>query len=177
MSSKLGVGWRVFAVLLSAPGIGATQQRIFPDVPTFERPEASPQVHGIALRLLSIRREDSRFGQEPEAEVVLGENFPLLALRSGANPITLELGSQVCARFSLHDKKSALISNDWVVGLNSTAVLGPWAFTLEAYHESSHLGAEYEDRFGAKWLDWIRDVAGAWASYSLGPWRLMGSGN
>jgi Protein of unknown function (DUF1207) len=177
MSSKLRAAWRAMVILLSAPGIGAAQQRIFPDVPSFERPEASPRVHGLAARLLSVRRGDSRFGREPEAEVALGENFPVVALRQGASPITLGIGSQVYARFSLHDKKSALISNDWVVGLNSTAMVGAWAFTLEAYHESSHLGDEYEDRFGAKRVDWTREVAAAWASYSLGPWRFMGSGN
>lgn len=177
MSSKFGSACRAFVILLSAPGIGAAQQRIFPDVPSFERPEASPRVHGLAARLLSIRHGDSRFGQEPEAEVALGENFPIVALRNGANPIIFGLGSQVYARFSLHDKKTALISNDWVVGVNSTAVFGDWAFTLEAYHESSHLGDEYEDRFAAKRVDWSREVAAAWASYSVGPWRLMGSGN
>jgi hypothetical protein len=90
MSSKLGPAWRIIAVLLSTPGVGAAQQRIFPDVPSF-------------------------FGQELEAEVALGEDSPVVAIRGGADPITLALGSQVCARFSLHDKKSALISNDWVV--------------------------------------------------------------
>jgi hypothetical protein len=180
MSSRLGEAWRILAILLSMHGVSmhgvaAAQQRIFPDVPSFERPEASPRVHGIAARMLSARRGDSRFGEEPEAEVALGENFPVVALRRGLNPITLGLGSQVYARFSLHDKKSALISNDWVVGLNGTALSGAWAFTIEAYHESSHLGDEYEDRFGAKRLDWTREVAAGWVSYSPGPWRLTGN--
>jgi hypothetical protein len=177
MSSRFGAAWRALAILLSAPGIAAAQARIFPDVPSFERPEASPRVHGIAARILSARRGDSRFGEEAEAEVALGENFPVVALRRGANPITLGLGSQVYARFSLHDKKSALISNDWVVGLNGTAVLGAWAVTLEAYHESSHLGDEYEDRFEAKRVDWTREVLGAWVSYIMGSWRLTGGGS
>ena len=177
MSSRFAAGWRALTVLLSAPGLVAAQERIFPDVPSFERPEASPRVHGIAARVLSARRGDSRFGQEAEAEVALGENFPVVALRRGANPITLGLGSQVYARFSLQDKKSALISNDWVVGLNGTAVLGGWSFTVEAYHESSHLGDEYEDRFDAKRVDWTREVVGAWVSYGVGPWRFTGSGS
>ena len=42
------------------------------------------------------------------------------------------------------DSKSALISNDWVVGFNGTATLAAWAFMPELYHESSHLGDEYE---------------------------------
>ncbi len=102
----------------------AAQNRIFPSVPSFERPEASPRVHGLAARVISAQRGDSRFGKEAEAEVALGENFPVLALRRGIRPITLGFGSQVYARFSLTDAKSALISNDWVVGLNGTAIFG-----------------------------------------------------
>jgi hypothetical protein len=177
MSSRFGAAWRALTVLLSAPAAAGAQDRIFPNVPSFERPEASPRVYGIAARVLSARRGDSRFGEEAEAEVALGENFPVVALRGGTSPITLGLGSQVYARFSLHDKKSALISNDWVVGLNSTALLGNWAVTLEAYHESSHLGDEYEDRFDTKRVDWTREVVGAWVSYTAGAWRFTGSGS
>ncbi len=175
MSSRIGRTRLTLAFLLWLPGVGAAQNRIFPSVPSFERPEASPRVHGLAARIISAQRGDSRFGKEAEAEVALGENFPVLALRRGDRPITLGFGSQVYARFSLTDAKSALISNDWVVGLNSTAIFGAWAFTLETYHESSHLGDEYEDRTGAKRIDWTREVLAAWASYASGPWRIMGS--
>ncbi|HEY7479031.1 MAG TPA: DUF1207 domain-containing protein [Gemmatimonadales bacterium] len=132
-------------------------------------------MHGLVGRLISVQRGESRFGKEAEAEVALGENFPVLALRRGERPITLGLGSQVYARFSLGDSRDALISNDWVVGLNGTAVLGRWAFTAEMYHESSHLGDEYEDAFDAKRLDWTREVLVGWASYNAGPWRITGS--
>ncbi len=175
MSSRIGRTWPALAFVLWLPAAGAAQNRIFPSVPSFERPEASPRVHGLAARVISAQRGDSRFGKEAEAEVALGENFPVLALRRGDRPITLGFGSQVYARFSLTDAKSALISNDWVVGLNSTGIFGPWAFTVEAYHESSHLGDEYEDRFDAKRLDWTREVLAAWASYASGSWRIMGS--
>jgi hypothetical protein len=174
MSSRIRGLWPVLGVLLSIPGTAGAQARVFPSVPSFERPEASPRVHGLAARVLSAQRGDSRFGNEAEAEVALGENFPLLALRGGPRPITLGFGSQVYARFSLADSKNALISNDWVVGLNGTALLGAWAVTVEAYHESSHLGDEYEDRFDARRLDWTREVLGAWTSYTRGPWRVMG---
>ena len=181
MSSRFRRAWTALAALLAVPGVlpsvAAAQNRIFPDVPSFERPEASPRVHGLAARIISARHGDSRFGEEAEAEVALGENFPVLALRHGPNPITLGFGSQVYARFSLHDKKSALISNDWVVGINGTADLGAWAFTVEAYHESSHLGDEYEDRFDAVRVDWTRDILAGWVSYSAGAWRFTGSGS
>ena len=169
--------WRLLGclVLLSAPIPAAAQARIFPDVQSFELPEASPRVHGLAGRIFSARRGDSQFGQEPEAEVAVGENFPVIALRRGERPVTLGFGTQVYGRFSLGDRKSALISNDWVVGLNTTADLGAWTLTGELYHESSHLGDEYGDRFNADRLDWTREVASAWVSYGSGPLRVSGN--
>jgi len=150
------------------------QQRLFPAVKSFELPEASPRAYGLVGRVLSIRRGESRFGAEQEGEAILGENFPVVALKRGPRPIVLGIGSQVYGRFSLDDSKSALISMDWVAGLNTTAVLGAWALTLQLYHESSHLGDEYADDFGAGRLDWTREVAAGWASYGFGDWRLTG---
>src|SRR5919106_6762212 len=159
------------AVVLCAPGAEA-QQRLFPSMRSFELPEASPRVYGLVGRLLSAHRGDSRFGQEHEGEVVLGENFPLVTLKGGRHPIVFGFGSQVYGRFSLTDPKSALISTDWVVGVNTTASLKAWLVTLEVYHESSHLGDEYGDRFPADRLDWTREVLAGWASYTSGVWRL-----
>jgi hypothetical protein len=159
------------ALLLCHAG-AAAQQRLFPSVRSFELPEASPRVHGFVGRLISARRGDSRFGREQEGEAVLGENFPLVSLKGGRRPIVLGFGSQVYGRFSLTDSKSALISTDWVVGINTTAALDAWALTLEVYHESSHLGDEYGDRFPADRLDWTREVLAGWASYATGVWRF-----
>jgi hypothetical protein len=158
--------------LLLCSGAAAAQQRVFPPIRSFELPEASPRVHGFVGRVISVQRGDSRFGQEQEGEVVLGENFPLLALQGGRRPIVLGFGSQVYGRFSLSDPKSALISTDWVVGINTTATLQSWALTLEVYHESSHLGDEYGDLFPSDRLDWTREVLGGWASYAAGVWRF-----
>jgi hypothetical protein len=169
---------RVALVLLGA-GLFVTrtapaQERFFPAVRSFELPSASPRVHGFVGRILSVERGDSRFGSEYEGEVVLGENFPVVALKRGARPIILGIGSQVYGRFSLSDSKSALISNDWVAGINTTAFLRSWALTLELYHESSHLGDEYGDHFQATRLDWTREVLAGWATYGSGPWRFTG---
>jgi uncharacterized protein DUF1207 len=154
------------------PAAAVAQQRLFPTVRSFELPEASPRVHGLVGRVLTASRGDSRFGQEHEGEVILGENFPLIALKRGSKPIVLGFGSQVYGRFSLTDSKSALISTDWVVGLNTTAAFHRWALTLEVYHESSHLGDEYGDRFPGDRLDWTREVVAAWANYTRGVWRF-----
>ena len=162
-----------FAALFCSSS-GAAQERFFPAVGGFELPEASPRVYGVVGRLISTRRGESRFGNEREAEAILGENLPLVAIRRGPRPIVLGIGSQVYGRFSLDDAKTALISVDWVAGLNATAVLGSWAATLEIYHESSHLGDEYGDRFQAQRLDWSREVVAGWATYGMGRWRVTG---
>jgi hypothetical protein len=171
MSSIRGPALLGVAALLYGTSVPA-QQRIVPAVRSFELPGASPRVYGLVGRVLSARRGDSRFGQEHEGEVILGENFPLVALKGGRYPIVLGLGSQVYGRFSLTDPKSALISTDWVVGINTTAVLNSWALTLEVYHESSHLGDEYGDQFPGDRLDWTREVLAAWAGYRAGLWRF-----
>jgi len=166
----LGLG--VTLLLCSTPAMA--QERIFPAVRSFELPEASPRVYGVVGRVLSTRRGESRFGNEREGEVVLGENVPLVAIKRGPRPVVLGLGSQVYGRFSLADSKTALISVDWVAALNTTAQLGAFAVTMQLYHESSHLGDEYEDRFQAERVDWSREVVAGWVTYGAGSWRLTG---
>jgi hypothetical protein len=161
------------AMLLSLTPAHA-QDRLFPAVRSFELPEASPRVYGVVGRLLSTRRGESSFGEEREAEVVIGENLPLLAIKRGQRPIVLGLGTQVYGRFSLNDSKTALISVDWVAGLNTTALLGNMALTLQVYHESSHLGDEYGDRFQVQRLDWSREAVAGWITYAAGQWKLTG---
>jgi hypothetical protein len=166
----LGLG---VTALLCSTRAGA-QQRLLPAVKSFELPEASPRAYGLVARVLSLRRGDSRFGAEQEGEVILGENFPLVALKRGPRPIVAGLGAQAYGRFSLEDSKSALISLDVVAQLSTTALLGPWALTLQLIHESSHLGDEYADHFSVGRLDWSREVLAGWASYSSGDWRVTG---
>ena len=47
--------------------------------------------------------------------------------------------------------------------------------TVELYHESSHLGDEYGDRFDVSRLDWTREVGAVWAAYNAGAWRFSAS--
>lgn len=176
MSSIPGLLALGVLALPGTPRAGA-QERLFPAVRSFELPEASPRVHGMVGRVISVRRGDSRFGEEREGEAVVGENLPVVALKRGSRPIILGFGSQVYGRFSLADAKSSLISLDWLAGLNTTAWLGAWALTLELYHESSHLGDEYGERFQISRLDWTREVLTGWVAYAAGPWRFTAGGS
>ncbi|MGH7704124.1 MAG: DUF1207 domain-containing protein, partial [Gemmatimonadales bacterium] len=158
---------------MPVPGRLAGQSRFFPAVPSFEMPLASPRATAITGRLIKATRGDSRFGAGREAEVAIGEDFPVLALRRGPRPISLGFGTVVYGRFSLDDKRSSLISNDWTVGINTAVNLGAWDLIFQVYHESSHLGDEYRDTFNATRLDWTREVGVGWLSYSTARWRFM----
>jgi hypothetical protein len=142
-------------------------ERIFPV--SSQLPGAPP---GTARRATVSARRARGFGRRPRP-IGLGEISGVGASPRPARHVGLR--TQVYGRFSLGDRKSALISNDWVVGINTTAALGAWTVTGEIYHESSHLGDEYGNRFGASRLDWTREVASAWVSYGTGPVRVTGN--
>ncbi len=160
---------------LGVPATSRAQDRFFPDVASFELPIAAPRPAAFSGRIIKESIGDDAFGDEVEADVGIGENFPILAVRRGRRPVTLGFGVVASGRFSLDDSRTALISNDWQVGFTLHADLAPWELALEAYHESSHLGDEYIQRFGASRLDWTREVVALWAGYRTGGLRFMGS--
>lgn len=167
-------GFMMLALMLTGPATAARAQgRLFPDVPSFELPLASPTVAGFAGRVLQLSRGESQFGKGREADVAVGESFPALALRRGPRPITLGFSVEVYGRFSLDDAKTSMISTDWTVGFDLQADLRPWELALQLYHESSHLGDEYMKRFQASRIDWTREVVMLWGGYRPGRFRIL----
>lgn len=134
----------------------------------FEFPFASPRASAMVGRVMYVSTNESEFGAEWEAEAGLGEIWPLLAVSRGGTPVTLHFGAEAYGRFSLGDAASALISNDWNVNLILTADFRRLRLGLEAYHESSHLGDEYRDRFPGPRVNWSREIVGLWSSYRAG---------
>jgi hypothetical protein len=161
------------AMLVTAAPPLAAQNRFFPDVPSFELPLASPRVTGITGRIIDATTSDTKFAPGKQAEVGIGEEFPVLALRRGPQPISLGFGVVAYARFNLDDPKSSLVSSDWTVGFDVNADLGRWWVAGQLYHESSHLGDEYRDTFNATRLDWTRELVAAWLGYRIGSFKFM----
>ena len=164
--SGLALGYRALSAQTDGP--------LMPDAKRVAIPLASPRAAGLIARILDVRRGDSRFGAEREAEVAIGETFPVLGLSRGRIPVTMHLGVEVYGRFSLDDPRSSLISTDWVVGIHTVADLGAWQIDLHTYHESSHLGDEYAETFHATRLDWTREVATLGARYQHGRLGIAG---
>lgn len=152
----------------AAPPSTAGQVALFPRVEPFEVPVAHPRPAAFFGRLLSLGTGESRYGAGYEAEAGLGAVIPVLALAQGQVPVTLGLGVAVAARFNLDDPRTALVSDDWMVGLHLTTGQRPWRFDLHLYHESSHLGDEYGEHFDVARLDWTREVAAVWLRRDLG---------
>lgn len=167
--------WLVALALVVGPAPLAAQVAAFPRTPAFEYPIAHPRPAALVGRLLSVSRGESLYGPEREAEASVGDVVPVLALAQGRTPVTLSLGLGVTGRFSLDDPRSALISTDWVVGIHTTVDLAPWRLDLHLYHESSHLGDEYAERFDARRIDWTREVASLWVRRTIGSFAVHGS--
>ena len=154
----------------------AAQARSIPlpnDIAPFEFPLASARTTAMVGRVFYASRGESKFGAEAEAEAGLGEMWPILAVHRGKVPVTLHMGAEVYGRFSLGDAASALISNDWHVNAILTADFKRLRLAAEAYHESSHLGDEYSDRYPEQpRVNWSREIIGLWASYRAGLLKL-----
>lgn len=142
------------------------------DAAPFEFPLASARTSAMVGRVIHVSRGESQFGSEWEGEPAIGEILPLLAVNRGRVPVTLHFGAEIYGRFSLGDQASALISNDWHVNAILTADMRRWRLAAEAYHESSHLGDEYRDRFPGPRVNWSREILGLWVSYRAGLVRI-----
>ncbi|MGE0553146.1 MAG: DUF1207 domain-containing protein [Gemmatimonadales bacterium] len=163
-----------FLALAAAAPPAAAQRLLFPDVAPFDTPLGDPRPAGIYGRLLDVRRGESLYGAEREAEAAAGESFPVFALSRSANPVVIGMSLGVAARFSLDDPRSALISTDWTVGIRGRATPGPWVLDLHFYHESSHLGDEYAQRFDVSRIDWTREVGTLSLERRLGAFTAHG---
>jgi Protein of unknown function (DUF1207) len=150
----------------------AAQRFLPPHVEAFELPIASPRTSGFAGRVIRATVGDSRFGAETEGDVDIAENIPVYRLTRSATPWLIDFGVGSESRFSLTDPKSALISTDWTVGFDVSGAVGRFPVALRLYHESSHLGDEYADHFGAPRIDWTREYTMGWIGVPVGPVML-----
>ena len=160
----------VALLAFQATGAAAQGSSVFlpNNIRQFEFPFASPRASAMVGRVMYVSTNESQFGGEWEAEAGLGEMWPLLAVSRGRNPVTLHFGAEAYGRFSLGDAASALISNDWNANLILTADFRRLRLGLEAYHESSHLGDEYQERYPGSRVNWSREIVGLWSSYRAG---------
>jgi hypothetical protein len=163
----------VLVVLMVQGGIALAQDSTAGKrLPRFELPFGNPRQYAMGARLMEVTRSDNLVGDGAEADVFVGENVPLIALRRGDNPITIGFGGLITGRFSLSDLRNTFIASDWGAAVNVNAMLGHWNLVGEIGHESSHLGDEYIENFDVADANWSRDGLSGWVFYLTGPWRF-----
>ncbi len=165
-------GMVLLVLLLPDGSLAAQDSTGSRSLPRFELPLGNPRQYAMGARLIEVTRADNEVGDGAEADVSVGENLPLIALRRGDKPISIGFGGLVTGRFSLSDLRNTFISSDWSAAINVNAMLGRWNLVGEVGHESSHLGDEYIENFDVEDANWSRDGLSGWAFYLTGPWRF-----
>lgn len=144
-------------------------------MPRFESLLADPDMTAIGGRVMWLDQSDSQLDDDVQAEAILGENIPIVALARGSRPVSLGLGGSVLVRFGLTAENSPLVAQDWNFQLNVAHRRGPWTFVGMLWHESEHLGDEYVQLFGQGRPAGSREGVTAWVFYQHGPWRIGAS--
>lgn len=143
-------------------------------MPRFESLLADPLMSATGGRVIWLDAPDSQLADDVQAEAILGENLPVVALARGARPISLGLGAMMVARFGL-TRPTTLVEIDWYFQLNAAHRRGPWTFVAALWHESAHLGDEYVERFGQEARAAAREGVAIWAFYQTDTWRIGGT--
>jgi hypothetical protein len=144
-------------------------------LPTFELPFASPRLFGTAARAVYVSESDNVLGPGWEAELMLGENIPVVPLHRGTWTLAAHLGFEVMGRFRLSDGASTFIGSDWLFDVGLVATTGRWMFSADASHTSAHVGDEYIDNHDDPIERFDPETIAFWAFYTAGPWRFGGS--
>lgn len=168
------------AVLAAWSPSGAdTPDWLFPD------PELLPTLKGGARDPVSQGQfaytwdNPTAFGSGEAGEVSISQAAPVLRLAGSSSRDAWVVGVEgaAFARFSLQVVTRELVNTDWVFTVPLVWHRGDHWFRLRYYHTSSHLGDEYQRRFGPSSVNFSRDGADLTAyvrpSVGLGLYGLL----
>lgn len=160
------------SMTLGPAGVSAQESK---RLPTFELPFASPRLFGTAARAVYVTDNDNVLGPGWEAELMVGENIPVLPLHRGEWTLAAHLGFEVMGRFRLSDGASTFIGSNWLFDIGLVATTGRWMFSADASHTSAHVGDEYILDHDDPINGFDPETLAFWAFYRAGPWRLGGN--
>lgn len=139
----------------------------------------APREPTTAVKLIFVTRSATRFDEVREAEVALGTTLPLLILSGTTPEHSLVLGVQggIFSRFSMETEERDLLSTDWIFAVPVVLRRGRHWIRARYFHQSSHLGDEYIERFNVERIPYGRDeiellgflgASDAWGWYAGG---------
>ncbi len=147
--------------LAPGPVEGQEADRVFPDRDLVPDLLAGPRDPVVAGQLLYADPDPTAYGPGVAGEVALAATVPVLLLAGGSTRDALVIGIEggVFARFSFQVVERELIHTDWVFAVPLVWRRGDHWLRLRYYHTSSHLGDEYQRRFGPSSINFSRDGA------------------
>lgn len=160
--------WTVLALAVAVasasapiPTAGQVPDWLFPDralLPDLLAGARDPVVKG---QLVYADPDPTAFGPGPSGEVAIAGTVPvaLLAGRSAADALVVGLEGAAFARFAFHVVTRELVNTDWIFAVPLVWHRGDHWLRLRYYHTSSHLGDEYQRRFGPSSVNFSRDGA------------------
>ncbi len=163
----LAVGTLVLALIVplarpaSAQGAAAYSGWLFPERSLLPDLLAAPREPATRGQLVYSDPDPTAFGPGTSGEVVVSGTIPLVLL-AGHDPgdaVVLGVTGAAFARFSFEVVTRELVNTDWVFAVPLVWHRGPHWVQLRYYHTSSHLGDEYQRRFGPSSINFSRDGA------------------
>lgn len=149
------------ALFFPAPGSGQIPDWLFPDRSLLPELLAGARDPVTSGQLVYDWERPTAFGPGVAGEVSLSGAVPLLRL-AGSGPddaLVLGLEGAAFARFSFEVVTRELVNTDWIFAVPLVLHRGRHWLRVRYYHTSSHLGDEYQRRFGPSSINFSRDGA------------------
>jgi hypothetical protein len=131
---------------------------LFPDRDLFPDLLAGPRDPVVKGQLVYADPDPTRYGRGVSGEVAIAGTVPLVRIwGAGARALLLGMEGAAFAHFSFEVVTRELVNTDWVFAVPLVYRHGDHWVRLRYYHTSSHLGDEYQRRFGPSSINFARD--------------------
>lgn len=123
---------------------------------------AGPRNPLTSASLLGLTRNPDAHGSGVEAEVSIGSTLPVLLLAGTPqdHPVVVGLEAAAYARFALQVLERELVATDWFFTVPVILHHDNGWTRVRYFHTSSHMGDEYNRRFGDPGVNFSRDAIG-----------------
>lgn len=141
------------------PARAQTPGWLFPDRELLPDLLAGPRDPVIAGQLVYADPDPTAYGPGTSGEVALAATVPVLLLAGESRRDALVAGVEgaAFAHFSFEVVEREIVNTDWVFAVPLVWHRRDHWIRLRYYHTSSHLGDEYQRRFGPSSINFSRD--------------------
>jgi hypothetical protein len=138
---------------------GQTPDWLFPPRDLLPHLLAAPREPVVKGMLMYADPDPTAYGPGFSGEVAIAGTVPVLRLAGASNALVLGLEGAAFAHFSLEVVTRELVNTDWLFAVPLVWRRGRHWLRVRYYHTSSHLGDEYQRRFGPSSVNFARDGA------------------